>query len=125
MDDARDQALKALRPVIPYTPAADEVEDFQHAVLRPLLKLQHPLLVQQFEAQALALKLPWSRMPAAERQATVQHLVQTHHRLRASLSSLVTALMTQAEFAFYLTHQAELNKRLGTLLVARLQSAYA
>ena len=124
MDDARDLALLAMRPVIAFTPAADPVENFQHAVLRPLLKLQHPLLVQQFEAQVVALKLPWDRMPAAERRATVQHLVQTHHRLRASLGSLVTALMTQTEFSFYLTHQAALNKRLGTLLVARLQSVY-
>ncbi|RMG71086.1 MAG: hypothetical protein D6722_07465 [Bacteroidetes bacterium] len=124
MEDARDQALKVLRPHVGHAETKSEIEAFQHAVLRPLLKLQHDLLVLQFEDQARSLKLPWDRMPAAERRATAEHLMQTHHRLRASLTGLVTGLMTREEFGFFLLHQDELGKRLSSMLMARLQSAY-
>jgi len=120
-----DAALLALRPAIAGQPAAipmpADVADFQHQVLRSLLKLQHPLLLATVADFIHDYRLPLTR-PDAELSAALTELLARNARLRATLTGLVVVHFTQAELAFYRPHRSELNRRLLDLAQQRVLS---
>lgn len=124
-----DAALLALRPAIAGQPAPlptpTEIADFQHQVLRPLLKLQHELLAATVTDFALDYHVPLATAAPAEATRLRTDLLARNARLRATLVSLVAGQLTAPEFAFYRQHRAELNRRLLDLVVERLASAGA
>lgn len=115
--------MQHLRPDLGIdTSQAFAVETFQHETLRPLLKLQHPLIVRQFDAFLVEHKQQLDRQGHQARQGYISHALKTHKRLRATYFGLVSGLMTEPEYDFYLQHRSELNKRLTQMLIQRLES---
>ena len=123
----REAALLAMRPVIAGQPAAiptpTTVADFQHQVLRPILKLQHGVLqatVADFAAD-YHLPLATADPPTATRLLT--ELLTRNARLRATIIGLVAGHFTTEELAVYRQHRAELNRRLLDLAQERVISS--
>ena len=123
-----DAPLLALRPAIagqpPALPTPTTVADFQQQVLRPLLKLQHPVLLAVVADFALDYRLPLTG-PDAELSAALSELLARNTRLRATLTGLAVGLLTQPELAFYRQHRNELNRRLLDLTQQRVLSSLA
>ena len=123
-----DVALLALRPAIegqpPALPTPDNVADFQHQVLRPLLKLQHAVLLATVADFAHDYRLPLTSAEP-ELKPALGELLARNTRLRATLTGLVTGLLTQPELAFYRQHRNELNRRLLDLAQQRVLSSLA
>lgn len=120
MPDTRpDDQFRALRPLVPTeTPAeaaTDSVGDFLHATLRPVLKLQNPLLLAAVADFVRDYHLPLATAAPAERQRLLAELLGRNVKLRYTVIGLVTALFTAAEYAFYRTQRPELNRRLLAL----------
>jgi hypothetical protein len=124
-----DAALLALRPAIAGQPAAiptpTNVADFQHQVLRPLLKLQHAVLVATVAEFAADYRLPLQAAAPTEIQRLLGELLARNTRLRATLTGLVIGLFTTEELAFYRQHRPELNRRLLDLATQRVLSSWA
>lgn len=118
-----DAALLALRPAIagqpPALPTPTTVADFQHQVLRPLLKLQHPVLLAIVADFALDYRLPLTDTDAELGEA-ISKLMTRNARLRATLTGMVVGLLTQPELVFYRQHRNELNRRLLDLIQQRV-----
>ena len=123
-----DAALLALRPAIagqpPALPTPVTVPDFQHQVLRPLLKLQHAVLLATVADVAHDYRLPLAG-PAGELSAPLSELLTRNTRLRATIVGLVVGLLTQPELAFYRQHRNELNRRLLDLAQQRVLTSLA
>jgi hypothetical protein len=123
-----DAALLALRPHIdgqpPAIPTPATVADFQHQVLRPLLKLQHAVLLATVADFALDYRLSLGSAEEVLRPA-IAELLTRNVRLRATLTGLVCGLFTQDELAFYRQHRRELNRRLLDLAEERVLSSLA
>jgi len=122
-----DAALLALRPAIAGQPAAiptpATVADFQHQVLRPVLKLQHAVLLATVADVAHDYHLPLAPAEPTEATRLLTELLARNARLRATLVGLVVGLLTQPELAFYRPHRAELNRRLLDLAQQRVLSS--
>jgi hypothetical protein len=118
-----DAALLALRPAIAGQPAAiptpGTVADFQHQVLRPLLKLQHEVLLATVADVAHDYHLPLAAAPT-ETTRPLTELLTRNTRLRATIVGLVVGLLTRPELAFYRQHRPELNRRLLDLAEERV-----
>jgi hypothetical protein len=123
-----DAALLALRPHVdgqpPAIPTPTTVADFQYQVLRPLLKLQHAVLLATVADFALDYRLPLGSPEATLRPALTE-LLTRNVRLRATLTGLVCGFFTQEELAFYRQHRNELNRRLLDLAQQRVLSSLA
>jgi hypothetical protein len=121
-----DAALLSLRPAIAGQPAPlptpSTVADFQHQVLRPLLKLQHPVLLAIVADFAFDYRLPTAR-PDIELGAALTELLARNARLRATVTGLVVGHFTNDELAFYRPHRSELNRRLLDLAQQRVLSS--
>lgn len=117
-------ALLALRPAIAGQPAAiptpTTVADFQHQVLRPLLKLQHEVATGILEDFAQDYRLPDPTANLAEATRQRAELLARNARLRATLVGTILGLLTDEELAFYRQHRSELNRRLLDMLAVRL-----
>ena len=124
---AADAALLALRPLIAGLPPAPaqptSVTDFQQLVLRPLLKLQHAVLLATVADFAHEYRLPLAAAPATEAQQVLGELLARNTRLRATVVGLVVGLLTRPELAFYRQHRNELNRRLLDLAQQRVGSS--
>ncbi|MGI4734337.1 MAG: hypothetical protein ACRYG7_04075 [Janthinobacterium lividum] len=123
-----DAALLALRPAIegqpPAIPTPATVADFQHQVLRPLLKLQHGVLLATVADFAHEYHLPLTG-EVTEVQPVISELLTRNTRLRATLTGVVSGLFTRAELAFYRQNRNELNRRLLDLAQQRVLSNLA
>jgi hypothetical protein len=119
-----DAALLALRPAIAGQPAPlptpDTVADFQHQVLRPVLKLQHAVLLATVADFALDYRLPLATAEPTEATRLLTELLARNARLRATLAGLAVGVLTQPELAFFRQHRAELTRRLLDLAEQRV-----
>lgn len=119
-----DAALLALRPAIadqpPALPTPTTVADFQHQVLRPLLKLQHPVLLAVVADFAADYRLPLAGAAPEAQVRRLTELLSRNARLRATLTGLVVGQLTTDELAFFRQHRPELTRRLLDLATQRV-----
>ena len=117
----RDE-LRALRPLLPITnfESTSELERFQNDNLRPVIKMQHELLLGLFHTHPLAKNICQSKGPRIEFQNKVRDLIAGQTALKNQLIGMISAMLTSSEFQFYLTHHTELNKRISTMVSQRI-----
>jgi hypothetical protein len=119
-----DAALLALRPAIAGQPAAiptpTTVADFQQQVLRPVLKLQHAVLLATVADFAHDYRLPLAGAEPTEATRLLTELLARNARLRATLAGLAVGMLTQPELAFFRQHRSELTRRLLDLAEQRV-----
>ncbi|MEM9837376.1 MAG: hypothetical protein AAF828_12785 [Bacteroidota bacterium] len=112
-----------LRPHVPTEPASHPVEVFQNNTLRPVLKLQHDLLLQLFMHFAAKRKFFPAQTAKDQRYAKVKELIARDNRLRGLLFGLIIGQFTSEELTYYCANEAEMNRRLTTLITQRLLSS--
>ncbi|MEL6770315.1 MAG: hypothetical protein AAFP18_04545 [Bacteroidota bacterium] len=131
----RDTALLALRPHLaaeeryagssPGVPLPDNLEAFQTRTLRPLLKLQNPLLLA-LVADHLGRTTPgFPNFAPADQEERLMRMLRQDARFKRTLYSFVAGLCTEPEFAFFLHHRAEVRRRMLALVTERLRSQTA
>jgi hypothetical protein len=111
---------RALRPQVPTQPTDQPAEAFQNETLRPILKLQHELLLGLFRHYLVKRKVDWKNLAHAQRSAKAKELISRDNRLRGLLFGTTIGQFTPAELDFYLDHESECNRRLTSLLTDRL-----
>ncbi len=114
-----DALLLALRPAVAAaaTDADGTVGHFLHTTLRPVLKLQNPLLL------ALVADFVHDHHVVLRPTDTAQQLTDLlgrNTKLRAIIVGLVSGQFTATEYGFYQIHRAELNRRLLELALHRV-----
>lgn len=123
-----DTALQALRPAVATETAAAPAAtpgDFLHATLRPILKLQNPLLLAVVADFVRDHHVPLPSADPADRLRLLAELLGRNTKLRYTVVGLITGQFTTAEMAFYRQHRPELNRRLLELATRRVQDQAA
>ncbi len=118
------QALKKIRPDIPSITEqhpSSEIEQFQNQTLRPILKLQNDLLVALFKDYIRLRKGKYHDLPRAGQAQFIMDSLKKDQKFKHLLLGSILGFFTLPEFEFYQAHKAELNRRLTTLLIQRLQ----
>lgn len=119
----RDQQLLTIRPDLSLdTTQSTPEEAFQNQTLRPILKMQHPLLAGLFNAYIHKRKDAYFLLSKSARLAWIAHSVRTDLRFRNLLVGAVIGHFTEKELAEYLANEPENMRRIVGLLVQRLQS---
>ena len=119
----RDNALLALRPTIETVGGALPAEAFQNDVLRPILKLQHPLLLAAWRRYAERQKSRFYKLNRPEQEDYLRHALKTNRELRSFYLGLVCALMTEEEWGAFRQNEKELSRRTMDMVVERLRTA--
>ena len=123
MNDRHNDLLR-IRPEIKKHQTFDTMSDeerFQNATIRPILKLQNPLLVAAFINYANKHKGVFYELSIEKRMQYIETAVCKDQKFRNSLKGMLIGQFTVEEYQLYITNSSKHNKRMMNLVIARLQ----
>ena len=121
---SRDKSILKLRAEIPSIEnlqTTTVVEVFQNNTLRPILKFQNDALIHTFLLDLKSKKQDLKTLNTKKRQLLIDTHFRTNLNLRQVLLGMVLALFSSDEMSFYNSVYKEMNKRIFSLLKARLK----
>jgi len=119
----RAERLKSIRPSIPVdTDDSRAVEQFQHEVLRPILKLLNPVLLDLIAHTLAKYGTGFTNMDRPEQVRRLENLLGQDSRLKRTLLGMAMGHFTQDEFARYLQDSGEIRRRMVELVTERARS---
>ncbi|MGB0982018.1 MAG: glyoxalase [Winogradskyella sp.] len=121
----RSKNLLALRPEISAlkineTMSADEL--FQNKTLRPIIKLQHNLLIAVFKNYIALRKNVFYNLTLEKQLAYIDNAITKDIKFRNSVKGLIMGQFTVEEYARYTTNASAINKRIMSIIKERLVS---
>lgn len=97
-------------------------EKFQNETLRPILKWQNELLVEQFKNYAVKQKSVFFTLSPDKKEAYIENAIQKDIKFRNTLKGTVIGLFSINEYQEYIKNSSNLNKRMMHLIIERLKS---
>ena len=123
MNDRHNDILR-IRPQIKKYQTFENMsaeERFQNATLRPVLKLQNPLLLASFVNYAIKHKGVFFDIPIDKKMAYIENAIHKDQKYRNALKGMIIGQFTIKEYTAYTQNSSKLNKRMMNLVIARLQ----
>lgn len=114
-----------MRPQIPsinLDRSSSEVELFQNKVLRPIIKLQHELIMCCFSNFISQNKVLLNEYNEEKKKFYLQKLFKTNTVLKTELRSLIIGLFTLEEYKHFLSIKPMVIKRINTIIQNRITS---
>ncbi len=127
MNEERDlSVVKSILPIVNYDKSLDsnEIESFQNAVIRPILKFQNQLLNLLVLERVTNLNSRFNLLSNEEQEAFILSNVKKDIALRNQLIGIVLAFFTLEEFQVYSLYNKELSKRIVEMIVQRVLDQY-
>lgn len=124
--DTRDVKLLELRPEIPSAKVSANMsseEQFQNKTLRPVIKLQHYLLIEAFKNYIKKHKNVFYEMSLEKRFLYVENTIQKDIKFRNSLKGMIIGQFTIDEYTTYIENSSKLNKRMMNIVKERIQDS--
>ena len=119
----RPNDIKRIRPEIPKARINDQMSDeerFQNTTLRPVVKLQNPLLIEMFRNYITKRKNVFYNLSLEKRLTYIENAVNKDMKFRNSLKGMIIGQFTVEEYLIYIQNSSALNKRMANLLRERL-----
>lgn len=88
------------------------------------MKMQHDQLLAVFQMFLTKRKVKLEQLPAKQRFAKIKELLTRDNRLRGLLFGIAIGQFTQAEMAYYLENDGNVNRRITNLIVERMTSVF-
>ncbi|MGC6434013.1 MAG: glyoxalase [Crocinitomicaceae bacterium] len=115
------EGKKLLRPEIKtLNDNSSENEIFQNTVLRPIIKLQHQLLIALTKQKINSLQINFQELSDEKQHLTIENLILKDLTFKATLVGSIIGLFEIDEIDFYLAKQKEINKRILFIIQKRL-----
>ncbi len=112
-----------LRPVLAKDltkESVGELELFQNETLRPILKLQHELLIAIFKNYLVSKKANFQNKKEEDQISFIENSITKDLALKNQYIGLVLGMFTISEFKVYESRSSEYNKRIISMLKKRL-----
>lgn len=98
-----------------------EDERFQNATIRPVLKLQHPLIMVAFVNYANKHKGVFYELSGEKQFQYIETAIHKDQKFRNSLKGMLIGQFTIEEYKKYTNNSSNFNKRMMNLVISRLQ----
>ncbi|CAM3407968.1 glyoxalase [Aequorivita lipolytica] len=122
--ETRDSLLLNMRPEIPsarITPNMSANESFQNKTLRPVIKLQHQLLLAAFKNYINKHKNVFYSLSVEKKLDYIENAIHKDMKFRNSLKGIIIGQFTLDEFEIYIQNSSALNKRMMDIVKERLK----
>ncbi len=121
----RPNDIKRIRPDIGKTISFDQMgpeEKFQNNTLRPILKLQNPLLLVVFQNYIVKHKGVFYDLSIEKRLAYIENALYKDQKFRNALKGLIIGHFTVEEYNEYTQHSSSINKRMMHMVMERVKN---
>ncbi|QXP74559.1 glyoxalase [Tenacibaculum sp. AHE15PA] len=112
----------SIRPVLNLS-SEIPVEDFQNKTIRPILKLQHELLLQFFVFFCKNQKVDILNVEKEKFNKAVNNITKKNINLKNQFLGLIIGQFTVGEFEFYKENNTDINKRILTMIGQRIKDS--
>ena len=123
MNDRPNDLLR-IRPEIKKTKQFDSMsteERFQNETLRPILKLQNPLLIAVFQRYIEMRKGVFFGLSATKKLEYIEATLIKDQKFNNTIKGMVVGHFTISEYNAYTTNASAFNKRIMTMVVKRIK----
>lgn len=114
-----------LRPELFLKKADSKEEIFQNETLRPILKLQHELIITLAQEFLKSRNVTWEKIKEKDPLQWLNINIKRDIPFKNQLIGMVIGQFNKEELAEYLTFQKEMNKRIINMMTERIVSYYA
>lgn len=124
MNDRPNDILR-IRPEIPSAKLNDQMsaeERFQNSTLRPIAKLQNPLLLEVFRNYITKHKNVFYDLSIEKRLAYIENAIHKDMKFRNAVKGMIIGQYTVDEYLIYIENSSSLNKRMMNIVKERLLS---
>lgn len=123
MNDRENDLVKARPQVSPNSISANMSSDerFQNETLRPVIKLQSPLLIAAFKNYIVKRKNVFYDLSLEKQLLYIENAIQKDMKFRNSLKGMIIGQFTILEYERYITNSSALNKRMMNIVIERLK----
>lgn len=115
--------MEKVRPELPYAITEGRLKEeelFQNMVLRPIIKMQHALLILRVRSYFSGKKVPFHTMDLKKRAQAVEQAFSGDPLLKKELQGMVLGQLSADEFKSYLKNEKAYNKRIVQMLRNRM-----
>jgi len=99
------------------------LEKFQNEILRPIIKLQHDLILTRFEHYLKQNKINIIELNKIQKTDLMNKLFKSDTRLKNDFRGLIIGLFTLEEYKEYLTISSQLNKRINNMIRQKIDNS--
>jgi hypothetical protein len=112
------------RPLLSLKKANSEEEIFQNEILRPILKLQHELIITLAQEFLKSRNITWEKVKEKDPFQWLNINIKRDIPFKNQLIGMVIGQLSKNELDEYLTFQKEMNKRIINMMTKRIDSHY-
>ena len=113
--NSRQNNLKQIRPEFKTTTINENMsndERFQNLTLRPITKLQDPLLIEVFRNYVAKHKSVFYDLTLDKRMDYIENAIHKDMKFRNALKGMIIGQFTVEEYLIYIENSSALNKRM-------------
>ena len=115
--------MEKVRPKLPVALNEGELKEeelFQNMVLRPVIKMQHDLLIMRVKSHLNSKRVRFNVMDNKKRTEAIIQAFQNDHNLKKEIQGMIIGQLTVLEFQQYLKSERSLNKRIVQMVRNRM-----
>ena len=115
--------MEKVRPKLPDALTEGELKEeelFQNMVLRPVIKMQHDLLIMRVKSHFRSKRILFNLMDNKKRTEAIIQAFQSDHNLKKEIQGMITGQLSVAEFQQYLKSERSINKRIIQMVRNRM-----
>jgi hypothetical protein len=122
MNDRPNDIIK-IRPVINLKKSSQitDEESFQNDTLRPIIKLQSPVLIETYRNYIIKHKNVFYELSNEKKLDYIENSINKNQKFRNLLKGMIIGLFTIEEYHIYKKNSSSLNKRMMNIILKRLQ----
>ena len=120
---ARSKNLLSIRPIIASAKIYDAMraeELFQNKTLRPIIKMQHDLLISVFSNYISKHKNVFYELSLEKQLGYMDNAIHKDTKFRNSVKGMIIGQFTVEEYTLYIENSSALNKRMMNIVKERL-----
>jgi len=100
-----------------------EIEYFQNTTLRPIIKLQHSLLISFHREYLINRKTDFNNISNEKAILFIENSLAKDNRLKNRLLGIILGLFTVEEYKAYTQNSSEINKRIIGIIKKRVKDS--
>ncbi|WP_397446392.1 glyoxalase [Polaribacter sp. R77954] len=100
-----------------------DVEVFQNTVLRPIIKMQHHLLIAFFKSFLHKRKIDFGSLSLENQKSTIKSALEKDIAFKNQIIGCVLGQFSMKEYDMYSKNSSEFNRRIKQIIIKRLQDS--
>ncbi|QTE22724.1 glyoxalase [Polaribacter cellanae] len=102
-----------------------EIEQFQNKTLRPIIKMQHVLLINSFKDYLQKRKVDFVVLSDLKRRSRISSVFKTDNNYKNITLGFIIGHFSKDEFDFYINNSSEINRRILQIISQRVRDSIA